>query len=101
MFRFLFRAFGFVLLAAAAMYAVIDGTKSIASNSLVFTSFADSWRAVHYSSLANLRKYLEATASFLWDPLMLLALSAPTFLVFLILALILLWLGQIRRRPYF
>src|SRR5215213_7606724 len=100
MFSFLFRALGFVLLAAAAMFAVIDGTKSIAANRLILSSFGESWRETHFNSLAALRKFLESKAAFVWDPLMLILLSAPTALVILALALIFLTLGKSRRRAY-
>ena len=101
MISFLFRMLGFIFLAVAAMYAVIDGTKSIAASRLVMSSFGDSWRDVNLASLASLRKWLEAKAPFAWDPLMVILLSAPTALVIFVLALIFLFLGKKRRRPYY
>lgn len=100
MFRFLFRALGFILLAAATMFAVIDGTKTIAASKLMLTPFGHSWKQTHPDSLIALQKTLEDTVRFAWDPVMTTLLAAPTSLVAAVIALLFLKLGKTRRRPY-
>ncbi len=43
MIRFLFRFIGLILLAAAFILVIYDGTKSIAANRLHITSLRDLW----------------------------------------------------------
>jgi hypothetical protein len=98
MIRFLLRFVGLWTLAAAFIFLVYDGTKSIASNALFFTQVKDVWGSVHQSSMIAMQPKLESIAGFLWDPGMTTFLDAPVTAVLLILGVILLLLGR-KRRP--
>lgn len=98
MIRFLLRFVGLWTLAAAFIFLVYDGTKSIASNALFFTRVKDLWGSIHQSSLIALQPKLQGIAGFLWDPAMTSLLDAPVMLVLLIVGAILLLLGR-KRRP--
>jgi hypothetical protein len=98
MIRFLLRFIGLWTLAAAFIFLVYDGTKSIASNALFFTRVKDVWGSIHQTSLIALQPNLESIAGFLWDPGMTTLLDAPVTVALLILGVILLLLGR-KRRP--
>lgn len=101
MIRFLFRTLGFVLLACAVMFAVIDGTKSLTKSELVMTPLRDTWSAINPHSLDLLQGLIEHHAGlFWWNTLSVFVLNRPTFLVAGVLALLLMWLGRLRRRAY-
>ena len=62
MIRFIFRFFGLILLAAAFILVIYDGTKSIAGNSLSLTTMRALWELINAASLAKLRPLLEPYA---------------------------------------
>jgi hypothetical protein len=99
MIRFVFRFLGMVTLAAAFIFFVYDGTKSIAGNGLFVTKVGDAWSAIHQNSLLLLQPAIERhVAVWLWDPMLLTVLEQPAWLVLLILGAILVLLGR-RKRP--
>ncbi|MGZ3408783.1 MAG: hypothetical protein ACXWJ8_10955 [Xanthobacteraceae bacterium] len=98
MIRFLLRFIGMWTLAAAFIFLVYDGTKSIASNALFMTRVKDVWGSVHQSSMISLQPKLEGIAHFLWDPAMTTFLDAPVTVVLVIVGIILLILGR-KKRP--
>lgn len=99
MIRFLFRFVGLWILAAAFVFFVYDGTKSIAGNALYITKLGDTWNAVHSSSLQSLQPAIERqVAGWLWDPLALSILDAPTWLVFGVLGAVCILLGR-KKKP--
>jgi hypothetical protein len=100
MISFIFRTLGFVLLAVAAMFAVIDGTKSIAAQHLVLTSFGSAWSETHPASKLAAQHVLENTAPFLWNPLMTTLMLIPTSLVIALIAFFFLKLGNVGRKAY-
>ncbi len=100
MIRFICKALGFILLAVAAMFAVIDGTKSIAKEHLTLTSFGDAWKDVHPASLLSTQHTLEGLAPFLWSPLMTTLLWVPASIVIAVVAFIFLNLGIAGRKAY-
>ena len=59
MFRFFFRAIGFIFLAVGFVFFVYDGTKSIAGNALFYTPLSDTWNSVHAASLQQLQPVIE------------------------------------------
>jgi MYXO-CTERM domain-containing protein len=97
MIRFLLRLTGFLLLAAGFVALVVDGTRSIASNSLRITSLADSINQVMPGKLALAQSTLAGLHPSLWDPAMPWLISAPTGAVLSLIGLVLLWLGRPRR----
>lgn len=99
MLRFLLRTLGLLFLAAAFLFFVYDGTKSIAANALIFTRLSEFWTIVSASSLQQLQPYIEQHAArWLWDPVTVTVLDAPTFVVFGIIGSVLVLLGR-RKKP--
>ncbi len=99
MIRFLFRFVGLICLAAAFILAIYDGTKSIAANSLYLTSVRTLWDLINAGSLARLQPTIQHYANgYLWDPLMLGFLSAPSWVVLGFLGIVLLLLGR-KKKP--
>lgn len=92
------RFLGFWLLAVAVVALVIDGTKTIAASTLIWTPLAQTWTQIHAGSLGALQSFLEKTANpLLWDPGMMTLLQLPTLVVFAVLAFFFLTLGRPRR----
>jgi hypothetical protein len=99
MIRFLLRFIGLCLLATAFVFFVYDGTKTIANQQLMTMKVADAWAIVDQSTLVKLQPAIEAHAPhWLWDPVTLSVLNAPTWLVLAILAAILILLGR-KKKP--
>ena len=99
MIRFLLRAFGLLLVAAAFFFFVYDGTQWIANGKFSFTSLGFVWAQVNQSSLLLLQPAIERhVAVWLWDPVILSVLTAPACLVFAILGAILMLLGR-KKKP--
>jgi hypothetical protein len=99
MFRFLLRTLGLVFLAAGFVFFVYDGTKSIAANAPVYTKLSEFWGIFSASSLQQIEPYIEAHATrWLWDPVTVTILDAPTFAVLGIVGSLLVLLGR-RKKP--
>jgi hypothetical protein len=99
MIRFLFRTLGLLFLAAAFVFVVYDGTKSIAANALVYTKVDEIWSLVHAASLQQLQPFIEKNAPpWLWDPVAMTVLNAPAIAAFGIVGAILVLLGR-RKKP--
>ena len=95
MFHFLTRAIGYVLLAAALVFAILDTTRSITASELVITPLARTIDAWAPGSLADWRVGVEASLHpLVWDPVIVFALRLPTWLVAWFLSMLALWLGQ-------
>lgn len=96
--RWLLRILGTWLVAMALILGVIDGTKSLAANSLVFTSFSEAWTWVNAESLAVTRTFLQSR---LFGPLLETVsdavFAAPAWLVIAIPGLLIAWMGRSRR----
>jgi hypothetical protein len=99
MIRFVLRFLGLVTLAAAFVFFVYDGTRSIAGGRIEVLKLGDLWVAVHRNSLLLLQPGIERyVAVWLWDPVLLTVLEQPAWLVLLVLGSILVLLGR-RKRP--
>ncbi len=98
MIRFVLRLIGLLSLALGFIFLVYDGTKSIADQRLFVTKVSDVWVALNDTGLAQLQPAVERLAPWLWDPVLIRFLSAPSSLVLVILGAILLVLGR-KRRP--
>lgn len=100
MIRFLSRFAGFWLLAAALVAVVIDGAKSIAASELVTMPLGVAWSQLAPTSLVQTQFAIEEQLGqpWLWDLLTQWVLSAPVWLIFGVLGLILMLLGRRRRR---
>ncbi len=99
MIRFLFRTLGLLILAAAFIFLIYDGTKSIAANALVYTRVTEVWTMLNAASLQQLQPFLEQrTVKWLWDPVAITILNAPIFVALVVVGAVLVLLGR-RRKP--
>jgi hypothetical protein len=99
MIRFLLRALGMLFLAAAFVFVVYDGTRSIAASQLVYTKVEELWSLVHAASLQQLQPWIESHGPhWLWDPVTTKLLQAPAVVAFGILGAIFIPLGRRKRR---
>lgn len=96
--RLILRILGTWLVAMALILGVVDGTKSLAANSFVFTSFAEAWTWLNAESLTVTRTFLESR---LFGPLLETVSDAvfvaPAWLVIAIPGLLIAWMGRSRR----
>ena len=100
--RFVLRVVGTLLIAFAVILLIIDGTRSLAANALVFTPLEASWESMHAASLAAVRDFL-GTRLFgpVLDPLVTALLSFPGWAVIGVPGLLLAWAGRSRRERVF
>ncbi len=81
------------------MALVLDGARTIAANQLRITPLRDTWNDWHSASLQQIQPAIErVVAPWLWDPVILSVLAAPTCLVLGVLGGVLLVAGR-KRRP--
>jgi hypothetical protein len=103
MIRFVFRFIGLWILAAGFVALVRDGTKSIAGNALFMTALSDDWTNIHPASLQSFETMIAQkvdpyVGGWVWDPLMVAVLAAPTFVVLGIIGAVLILIGR-RKKP--
>jgi hypothetical protein len=99
MIRFVFRFIGLWILAAAFIFLIYDGTKSIADRTDFFiTSTRDVWAAIHQTSLAALQPLLEGWSPYLWDPVAVTVLRQPAWLVLAVISILLIMIGR-KKKP--
>lgn len=99
MIRFTFRFLGLWILAAAFIFLIYDGTKSIADRTDFFiTRTSDVWSAVHQTSLAALQPLIEKQAAWLWDPVLVTVLAQPAWLVLAAIGIFLIVIGR-KKKP--
>ena len=101
MIRAFFRLLSMIALSIAVIMAVLDATRSIAADALVLTPLGASWLSVSPATLESLESFIgENLPAFFWDPVAIRLLSAPGFMIFAALALLLYAVGhRPRRRP--
>src|SRR5215831_8483049 len=99
MIRFLFRFLGLILLAAAFILVIYDGTQLIAGNSLSLTTVQALWGMINPASLAKLKPLLAPYAGgLLWDPLAVALLAAPAWSLLGIAGILMLFFGR-KKKP--
>ncbi len=98
MIRFLLRFVGLCLLATAFVLFVYDGTKSIANQQVIYMKLGDAWAIVDQNSLNLVQDWLKQKATWAWDPYLQTFFDLPTWVVFGILAMILILLGR-KKKP--
>ena len=100
MLRFLARALGLILIAAGFVGIVIDGTRSIANGTLMFTPLGEAVARVFGERYFLLQPAIERNLHpLLWDPVVLNLTLLPGSVVAFLLGVVLLWLGQKRPEP--
>lgn len=99
MIRFLLRTLGLLFLAAAFIFLVYDGTRSISDNRVEYTKVAEVWSLLHAASLQQLRPWIESRAPhWFWDPAATTILGAPAAVALAVCGAILIPLGR-RKKP--
>ena len=100
--RLIVRLLGTWLLGIALILLIIDGTKSLGANQLIFTSFGDDWTWVNAESLVATRAFLESR---LFGPLLDVTVNAilafPGWAVLAVPGVLLAWMGRSRRTRLF
>jgi hypothetical protein len=99
MIRFLLRFTGLWILAAAFIFFIYDGTKSIAGQAMIMKPFGETWNDIHSTSLQLLQPAIERhIALWLWDPVVLSVLTSPTWLVLGVVGIVLIIVGR-KKKP--
>jgi hypothetical protein len=93
--RFLARALGLFLAAAAFVAVIVDGTRSIGDNQLLYLSIRGFWSWLNPASLARAQAWVEAYLSgFVWEHIAAPVLEAPFACLLVLFSALLLWLGR-------
>ncbi len=99
MIRFVLRSVGLWILAAAFVWVVIDGTKSIAGNAIFITKLGKAWYDISPGTLQAVRPAIEHhVPPWLGNPLLQTILDQPTFLVLGVIGAVLILLGR-KKKP--
>lgn len=100
--RLILRILGTLLIACAVILVIIDGTKSLGANALVFTSLGDTWAGISPQSLDTVKQFF-ATRLFgaLLETLVTTLLGFPGWAVVGVPGLLLAWAGRSRRERVF
>ena len=100
--RLIQRVLGTWLIGLALVLLVIDGTKSLGANALVFTSLEDLWTQVHPPSLDAVNAFFDSRFfADLLDAALAALLGYPAFAVFGVPGIVLALLGRKPRRERF
>jgi hypothetical protein len=100
--RLILRVLGTWLIGLALVLLVIDGTKSLGANALVFTSLADLWAQIHPPSLDTVNAFFGSRFfADLLDAALAALLSYPAFAVFAVPGIVLALLGRKPQRERF
>jgi hypothetical protein len=99
MIRFIFRSLGLWLLAAAFIFLVYDGVRSLADSTLRVMKTGEAWHNIHSTSLQLAQAGIERhVASWLWYPVIQTVLEQPIWLVLGVLGILFMLLGR-RKKP--
>nr|WP_295889982.1 hypothetical protein [uncultured Devosia sp.] len=97
--RLVLRIAGTWLIGLALVLLVVDGTKSLGANALIYTSLADLWTQVHPPSLETVETFFESRFfADLLDAALKAVLGYPAFAVFGIAGIVLALAGRKPRR---
>ena len=103
MIAFLARFLGLWLIAGALVALVVDGTKTIAASRLTMTPLGLAWYSISPASLMRTQEFVQRQIEayighWLWDPIIQWILMAPTWVVFGIIGMWMVYVGR-RRHP--
>jgi hypothetical protein len=100
--RLILRILGTWLIGLALVLLVVDGTKSLGANELVYTSLAELWMQVHPASLDAVAGFFESRFfADLLDAALKAVLDYPAFAVFGLPGIMLALAGRAPRRERF
>ncbi len=95
--RLVFRLLGTWLIGLSLVFLVVDGTRSLAGNALVFTSFGQAWSQLHAGSLDSVTSFFDSRFfADLLDTMLQALLTYPAFAVLAVPGILLALAG---RRP--
>jgi hypothetical protein len=100
--RLILRILGTWLLGVALILLIIDGTRSLGANALIFTSFGEAWTWLNAESLVATRDFL--TSRFfgpVLEPTIAALLTFPSWAVLAVPGVLLAWMGRSRRTRMF
>jgi hypothetical protein len=98
MIRLILKFLGVLLLAAAFAALIIDGTKSIAANAIIYTPASETAQQLFPEKYKLLQPTLEHLNPVLWNPVMTAILGIPVWIIIAVLGLIPLLLAR-KPRP--
>lgn len=99
--RRLLRILALISLAVGVIITVIDAARSLAATRIVLTPLLESWTAVAPSILGLVQTFFqEKLPTFFYDPFFLFLLSAPSAVVFVVLAALLYVFGARREKRF-
>jgi hypothetical protein len=99
MIRFIFRFVGLWILAAAFIFLIYDGTKSIADRTDFFiTKTRALWEGTHQNSLVALQALIQERVPWLWEPIDVGILNQPAWLVLAVIGVLLIMMGR-KKKP--
>jgi hypothetical protein len=96
MIRILFRTVGYLMLAAAFVAAVVDGTRSIASSGWQITTLQAFLERVQPTAIPALKSFATQLHAMAWDPVAVTALKVPLAALLFVLGLVLALLSSPR-----
>lgn len=100
--RLFLRLLGTWLLGVALILLIIDGTRSLGANQLIFTSLADNWAWLNADSLAVVREFLAGRFfGMLLEPVSESILGFPGWAVLAVPGALLAWAGRSRKTRLF
>jgi hypothetical protein len=98
MLRFVIRVVALFALAAGFAVLIIDGTRSIAANQIIWTRFGETCATFLPKQFPLIQPAIQRLSPFLWDPVLKDFFILPTWLVLTVFGTILFWLAR-RRQP--
>ncbi len=97
MIRGLFRLLGLLALAAAFIFLVYDGARTIADQAVRLTPLGEFWNDIHQTSQAAFRASVEGLSPWLWDHAARVVLAQPAWGVLGVVGIVLLLIGRPRK----
>ncbi len=92
---FLIRMTGIWLMLVAVIALVVDGTKSLSSSQLIWTSLGEQWANASKNSLESTQMFIvNNLGTFIWDPLVYSILLWPSWAIIGLLGLFFYWLAR-------
>lgn len=100
--RLSLRVLGTWLLGVALILLIIDGTRSLGANQLIFTSFADNWTWLNAESLETVRAFVAGRFfGIVLEPVTEFILGCPGWAVLAVPGALLAWAGRSRKTRLF
>ena len=100
--RLILRILGTWLLGLALILLIIDGTRSLGANTLIFTSFGEAWTWLNADSLATAREFFGSRFfGPVLEPTVSAILTFPSWAVLAVPGVLLAWMGRSRRTRIF